>query len=85
MSEEAMKVWRDACGASQHVWQCKGPAAADQAAAAVIAAAMAADKARIVELEGAMRKIASCETRYPGDVVSIARATLKPEDTSHAE
>ncbi len=32
---------------------------------------------RVVELEAALRKIASCQSHHPDDVVAIARAALK--------
>ena len=65
MTEEAMKVWQDAFGAHNVAMStsARDPRGmlnqlADQAAAAVIAAAMAADKARIVELREELEKIA---------------------------
>jgi hypothetical protein len=77
MSEEAMKVWRE-------VHQAPTPLLG----AAVIAAAMAADKARIVELEGAIARALDApmldHSQKGRDVCSILRATLKPENPSHA-
>lgn len=40
---------------------------------------------RVRELEGALRKIASCESHAPGDVVDIARATLTRSITDAAQ
>ena len=46
----------------------------EQAATAI--AALTAENARLRE---ALAKIASCEERFPGDTVSVARAALKGE------
>jgi len=83
MSDEAMKVWRDACIAAFHP---DGPIS-NEAAAAVIAAAMAADKAEIVRLEGALRRIEgvyrhsredAAENAY--EMQSIATAALEAKE-----
>lgn len=78
MIEEAMKVWRDAYTAYAKAYINPNPQKSPSsiAAAAVIAAAMAADKAEIARLRDALGQIASCQTSHPGDVVCIARESL---------
>lgn len=86
MSEEAMKVWQDALLAAEH---------GDLAAAAVIAAAMEADKAEIARCHDVLRRLRDFDgwdgTFHGGhalDAKNDARAILadayKPEAPSHA-